>query len=411
VINRRDFLKASAVTGTGLMLPMLGIARHALAAPPFVPPVSPVLTKYVDQIPIPATVAPVLNPATSFYELALGMASASSHSFSLSSGQPIYQVGNGSGLFDAPLALPSLLIAPGERADILVDFTGRAVGDMIILRNNAPTPFPGGKRVARAGGSPLPEIMQFAVTAAAGADAVLTVPATLRGGAGQPPVTTWLSAHTASIVKQRTIALFEVAGPAGPIAATINVLDFHESLGGPNGISGANAVAKDTLEQWNIINLTGDTHPMHIHPVHFQVLNRQSLNVNQFIKAMLAAGGTRTFTALGVSVLVPDTTAAAIPDPTPFLKGPAVPPAANEAGWTDTIQVPPGKVTRLLVPFGSESLGGAPGIPFGQLVSAADVAPYDNPAEFNGSFTGAFVWHCHILEHEENDMMNFYEVV
>jgi FtsP/CotA-like multicopper oxidase with cupredoxin domain len=39
------------------------------------------------------------------------------------------------------------------------------------------------------------------------------------------------------------------------------------------------------------------------------------------------------------------------------------------------------------------------------------VAPYDNPAEFNGSFTGGFVWHCHILEHEENDMMNFYEVV
>lgn len=637
---RRDFLKASAVTASSLILPLASGSRDAHAARPFVPPVSPVLTKYLDAVPIPGAVVPTLNAATSFYELALTMANASysfhselgsaqtfgyggapylgptiiarrgqpikltatnslgphpmtfmvtpdplnvhgvqpedaaaprtavhlhggynradsdggpmeffprhptdpafqgntytytyandqqaanlwyhDHAYgitranvyaglagfyllrdefdtgepgnplglpagyglyeiplviqdksfnadgtlfyapspawipeffgdvavvngkawpnldveqavyrfriingsqarfynlSLSSGQVIYQIGNGSGLFDTPVALPSLLIAPGERADILVDFMGSAIGDMIILQNNAVAPFPSGKRVRRAGGAPLPEIMRFTVTAAAGPGAILTAPATLRGGPGQPPLITPLSAHTASIVRQRYLALFEVAGPAGPIAATINVIEFPESLNGPNGISGTNAVAKDTLEQWNIINLTADTHPMHVHPTHFQVLNRQRLNVNQFVKAMIAAGGTRTFTALGVSVVVPNTTTtgAAIPDPAPFLSGPASPPAANELGWTDTIQAPPGQVTRLLVPFGSEALGaGVAGIPFGQLLTAAAVAPYNNPAEFNGSFTGTFVWHCHILEHEENDMMNFYEVV
>jgi FtsP/CotA-like multicopper oxidase with cupredoxin domain len=158
--------------------------------------------------------------------------------------------------------------------------------------------------------------------------------------------------------------------------------------------------------------MTGDTHPMHTHPVNFQILNRQSININQYQKAMIAAGGTRLFTAMGMSMAVPETMATALPDPTPFLKGPASPPAANELGWKDTIHVPPGQVTRLLVPFGSQALGvGVPGIHFGQLVTAANVAPYNNPAEFNGSFTGTFVWHCHILDHEENDMMNFYQVV
>lgn len=638
MITRRDFLKASAVTGTGFLLPM-ALSQYAHAARPYVPPVSPVLTKYMDSLPIPGQVAPTLNAATGFYELALSMANSSysfhsqlgvaqtfgyggapylgptiiarrgqpikltatnslgthplaamvtpdplnvmgvqaedaaaprasvhlhggynredsdggpmdffprnptnsalagstytytfandqqaanlwyhDHAFgitranvyaglagyyllrdefdtgaadnpvglpagygtyeiplviqdksfnadgtlfyapssawipeffgdvavvngkawpnlnvqqavyrfriingsearfynlSLSSGQVIYQIGTSSGLLDAPVALPSLLIAPGERADILVDFTGSAIGDLIVLQNNAPAPFPSGKRVSRAGGIPLPEVMRFTVTAAAGAGAVTTLPATLRGGTGQPPVITRLSAHTSSIVKQRYLVLFEVAGPGGPVAVTINIHEFSDSLNGPNGISGTKAVAKDTLEQWNIINLTGDTHPMHLHLVNFQLLNRQNLNINQYVKAMIAAGGTRTFTAMGVSVVVPNTTAtgAAIPDPAPFLSGPTFPPAANELGWTDTLQIPPGQVTRLLVPFGSQALGGATGIPFGGLVSAATVVPYNNTAEFNGSFNGTFVWHCHILEHEENDMMNSYQVV
>jgi FtsP/CotA-like multicopper oxidase with cupredoxin domain len=642
MITRRDFLKLGALTGTGLMLPMAFGSRHAFGSPPYAPPVSPVLTKYLEPLPVPGQVVPTLNPATGFHELALTMANAS-HSFhaglgqaqtfgyggapylgptiiarrgepikltatnalgphpltamvtpdplnvhgvqaedaaapraavhlhgaynrldsdggpmeffprhptdaalqgntytytyandqqaanlwyhdhafaltranvyaglagyyllrdafdtgepgnpvglpagygtyeiplviqdksfnadgtlfyapdsgwipeffgdvavvngkawptldvqqavyrfrvvngsqarfyglSLSSGQVIYQIGTDSGLLDAPVALTSLLIAPGERADILVDFSGSAIGDTIVLHNSGPAPFPGGKRTRRAGGAPLPEIMQFTVAAAAGAGAVTAIPASLRGGAGQPPLITRLGAHAASIVKRRTLVLFEVMGEDEPIAATINVVEFPDSLNGPNAISadGGGAVETDTLEQWNIINLTGDTHPMHIHLVNFQVASRQRINTRQYERAMIAAGGTRVFTAMGVSETVPNTTTtgAALPDPAPFVRGPAFPPAANERGWKDTVHVPPGQVTRLLVPFGSQALGtGVPGIPFGQLVTAAAVAPYDNPAEFNGSFTGTFVWHCHILDHEENDMMNLYQVV
>ena len=69
-------------------------------------------------------------------------------------------------------------------------------------------------------------------------------------------------------------------------------------------------------------------------------------------------------------------------------------PDANEAGWKDTVQANPGEITRILVPFGAQVPGiPAGGIPFGQ------------------SFTGSYVWHCHILDHEDNEMMQKYEVV
>ncbi|HEY0722112.1 MAG TPA: multicopper oxidase domain-containing protein [Gammaproteobacteria bacterium] len=340
------------------------------------------------------------------------------YNLSLSKGVRIYQIGTESGLLDAPVRLNSLLIAPGERVDILVDFTKANVGTQIIMQNNAPTPFPSGKRTNRAGGAELPEIMKFTVTAAAGAGAVKTIPASLRGATGQPPLLTQLSANTASIVKQRYLVLFEVMGPAGPIAATINALALNESLSGPNAMNAAGdgAVQKDTLEQWNIINLTGDTHPMHLHLANFQLLDRQNFNTTQYLAALTAIG-TRTWPsamadALGVVVQVPDTTLGAVPDPAPHLIGMSFPAPANEMGWKDTIQCPPGQVTRILVPFGNDALGtagttGSDDIPFGRLVTAG-AGVY---ASFGGSFTGTYVWHCHILDHEENDMMNSYQIV
>ena len=77
------------------------------------------------------------------------------------------------------------------------------------------------------------------------------------------------------------------------------------------------------------------------------------------------------------------------PSPAPFLTGPALPPPPNERGWKDTVQAPPGTVTRIAVPFGS--IVGAP-------VAAPDV------------HSGDYVWHCHILEHEDNDMMQRYRI-
>jgi len=113
-----------------------------------------------------------------------------------------------------------------------------------------------------------------------------------------------------------------------------------------------------TTEIWNILNTTEDAHPIHLHLVQFQVLNRQPFDVGQY-PARLA------FT------------------------GPAVTPPANERpAWKDTVKAFPREVTRIIAKF--------------DLPTGAKVIP---GAKFR------YVWHCHILEHEDNDMMRPYDVV
>jgi spore coat protein A len=110
-----------------------------------------------------------------------------------------------------------------------------------------------------------------------------------------------------------------------------------------------------TTEIWRFINATTMTHPMHVHLVQFQVLDRQSFQRGADGKPVYDAGGR------------------------PVLEGSPRPPNANEAGWKDTVAVLPGEVTRIIMRF--------------------------------DSYTGTYVLHCHILEHEEGDMMRPFTVV
>ena len=110
-----------------------------------------------------------------------------------------------------------------------------------------------------------------------------------------------------------------------------------------------------TTEVWQIANLTGDTHPIHFHLVNVQVLARQPFNVGKY------AG-------------------------TPIYTGPARNPDPTELGWKETVKMHPGEVTTVVMRFD------LPSTPF--LVPSS---PRTGGAEY--------VWHCHILEHEEHDMM------
>jgi spore coat protein A len=105
-----------------------------------------------------------------------------------------------------------------------------------------------------------------------------------------------------------------------------------------------------TTEIWELVNLTEDIHPIHLHMVKFQVLDRRPFETFQYITQ-----GTFKFF------------------------GDAAPPDANELGWKDTVRVDQGTVTRIIVPF--------------------------------HGYAGRYVWHCHILEHEDNEMMRPYEIV
>jgi spore coat protein A, manganese oxidase len=106
----------------------------------------------------------------------------------------------------------------------------------------------------------------------------------------------------------------------------------------------------DSTEIWSLINTTDDSHPIHLHLVRFQILDRRSFD----IAAYWMTGKFNFF-------------------------GPPVPPDPSEAGWKDTVRADPGMVTRIIIKF--------------------------------EGYSGRYVWHCHILEHEDNEMMRPYEVV
>ncbi|GAB4099124.1 multicopper oxidase [Sinomonas halotolerans] len=281
---------------------------------------------------------------------------------------PFEQIGTDGGLLDAPVRFTRLVLGPGERADIVVDFSLLAAGSAVVLANSARSPFPDGPVAVRRGGMPLPQIMQFRVTSAPGFTA--PIPVQLR------PTPMTRLAHVAAGLEDLTVrpmALVEVVDEDDvPITALLNNRHFADPY--------PTVVAKDSLELWELVNTTGDAHPIHLHFVQFQVLDRQRLHVDRYIEAT-------DFADPETGLVVPGRGAAVSPEP--FLIGRPSPPP--ERGWKDTIVAMPGEVTRILVPFGAGAAGGA-------------------PLAMGSSFTGPYVWHCHILEHEDNDMMRPYVI-
>ena len=282
----------------------------------------------------------------------------------LSGGQTMFQIGGDGGLLNAPVPLSRLILAPGERADLLVDFSGFAPGTQIILKNTAAAPFPSGSRSRRLGGVPLRDIMQFTVGSAAGFTGA--VPSVLR----QTPIV-----PLTDPVRVRNLTLVELTDEetGAPVKALLNNLPWDSTE--------MEMPKVDTVEQWNIINTTGDTHPIHLHLVQFQIAARQKFRVEEFLEE-------------NYPLLMESDHDTPGPYPVPsadsYAVGKSKPPELNEAGWKDTVRANPGEITRILVPFGANA---APGVPFGK------------------SFLGEYVWHCHILEHEDNEMMLRYKVV
>ena len=277
-----------------------------------------------------------------------------------------FQIGSDGGLLNAPVPLRTLLLGPGERADIVIDFAGLTPGAKVVLTNDARVPFPGGARAVRRGGSPLPQIMQFSVTSAPGWTEPL--PATLRA----VPITP-LATAARPVAAVRTMTMVENLNTLGsPLMALLNNRTFEAP-------GAATTVGTNALEQWDLVNTTVDAHPIHLHFTQFQVLNRQKFDSAGYLAANY-----------GPQPLAPDGGSFPPPAVAAFLRGvPQVPPA-NERGWKDTVIAMPGEVTRIVVPFGANA---------GGSVTA-----------FQTSFTGPYVWHCHILEHEDNDMMARYVI-
>jgi spore coat protein A len=255
-----------------------------------------------------------------------------------------HQIGADQGFLPAPVRLGDLFIGPAERFDVVVDFTGK-LGRSFVLRNDAPAPFPGGGEVD------LPRLMQFRVTRPLSDQPDPPLPAALA------PVEL-LRPEDAE--RTRRLLLAEVDDPStgDPIVGLLGTAEA-------GGLAWSAPVTEDpragAIEVWELLNSTTDAHPIHVHLVRFQVLDRQKFDLNEF---------------LSTGRLV-------------FL-GPPEAPAPNERpAWKDVVTVLPGdpdngvgSLTRIIQKFE---------LPARPTARPGHALPY--------------VWHCHILEHEDNDMM------
>jgi len=279
--------------------------------------------------------------------------------------RPFLQIGTDIGLVGRARNVSRLILAPGERADVLVDFGRYPPGSTVQLLN---LPLPA--YVVSPEEVAIPQLMEFRVTRARG------LPGSFAGW--RAPAYSELPRSEASL--HRTVLLTEIMDPATeePVMALLNARPWTtEDIERP---------VVNTLEQWDIVNLTADTHPIHLHLVQFQALNRQAIDAEAYLHDVF-----------GTEVLDPShigTGARPLPPVDAYLAGPPRALDVWERGWKDTVQAHPGMVTRILVPFGPAA---AAGVPFGTRTPAP--------------FTGRYVWHCHILDHEDNEMMLPYEVV
>jgi spore coat protein A, manganese oxidase len=258
-------------------------------------------------------------------------------------------IGNEGGLLpDSPLVIDQLLLSPAERADVIVDFSGFEPGEELILLNLGPDhPF---------GELPVPaedladpdttgQVMQFRVVELVEEDES-EIPAAL------PPVE---ELGPADRVRKVTLheRMSEIADI--PVMALLGTAG-HGPLGWADEIT--EHITLNDTEIWEMANLTADAHPIHLHQVQFQVLSRVPFDAEMYNEAQeeyLEAGA-----------------AGEAPDAMDFATGEPLDPEEWEKGWKETVIAYPDQVTRI-------------------------IAKFDLP--------GLYVWHCHILEHEDNEMM------
>lgn len=242
---------------------------------------------------------------------------------------PFKVIGTDGGLLPALITIDSLILSPGERADIIIDFgaNGLASGDDITLINTTPS-----RHDEMKDETPIHEVMQFRVHGQVNDQ--ITLPDTLR------PMT---RIPASAAVKKRNFRLNDkYDSRVGDSEWTINGLHFHDIT---------EVVQNGSVEIWNWVNKSEMEHPMHIHLVQSQVLGRYRLEETKDGKLVPGAN-------LGL-------------DP-------------HETGWKDTVRVGPREFVQVIARFEGQASG-----------LSEELFPY----------------HCHILEHEDHEMMRQFRLV
>ncbi|MGW0324650.1 multicopper oxidase family protein [Nocardia sp. NPDC003183] len=292
-------------------------------------------------------------------------------------------IGGDHGLLDAAVAVRELRLSPGERVDVLVDFAELAPGETVELCNDeAPV-----SQAAILGEVAMPRFCQFRVQDRPGWSG--GVPQRLRGGAFQPPMVPPI--ETPTVIRDVTVSQpYELRVP--PAIMSLNNLTFTSPE--------IEMPRQGTVEQWNIINITPDPHPIHLHLVTFRILGRTPLRTLDYQSAYPQPPiGTRW-----------------APSADGFLAGPMQPPQPWEAGRKDIVRVDGGTVTSIIVRFPTAAeLGFDPDATFPRRVPTELAEGHDHGdhrhSDHATSALQGYVWHCHLLDHEDHDMMLRYRIV
>lgn len=254
----------------------------------------------------------------------LNASNTRSYSLYLSSNQPIYQIGSDGGLLQKPVEMQVISMQPSERVDVIIDFA-KYKGQELILKNDL------GENASAE--DETDDVMQIKVSDSLSAPDKSILPKRL----SHIP-----SLKGNEIAAMRNLKLVGSSDKYGRPLLLLNNKRWHEAVTEKPKVG--------TTEIWSFINTTGFTHPMHIHLIQFQVLERQPFDLEKYNH-----------------------------DGSIIYTGPPQSPEPNERGWKDTIASPSGFITRVIGKYG----------------------PY----------AGNYVWHCHILEHEDYDMMRPLKVI
>lgn len=268
----------------------------------------------------------------------------------------MWLIGTEQGLLPHPVKMTKIVVAGAERADVIVDFTGLA-GRNIMLKNTAKAPYPNGTALG------LPQIMLIRVTKPLSSEDTTTPPQNLVLPAFQgilpvpdgTPTRDWVLKETFDPLTQE------------PQEVKVNGLWFDDPI--------EDFPTEGSTEIWNYVNLTEDAHPMHPHLIKFQVVGRVPFDVERYTEDWL-------------EWIDDGRNPATKPQALDYATGTLQAPAPDEIGWKDTVKASVGMITQIAATF--------------------DVPPASETGMSGGY---EYVHHCHILEHEENEMMRPYAVL
>ncbi len=260
------------------------------------------------------------------------------------------QVGSDGGFLPAPVDRIRILLGPAERADVVVDFSKLPVGTQLYMINEGPDePFGGGDvdNGNFAAADPMTTGQVMKFVVGKAKGRDTTLPPDQISWPYVAPAIATSTIRKVALMEEDSEVLTEV-GPRAALLGTVNNFGVPTARMWDDPVT--ETIKLNRTETWEIYNFTADAHPIHLHQTMFQVVSRQGLLTDEEGMAVSPAQ----------------------------LAGPVFPPDAAEKGFKDTVIALPGQVTRLN-------------------------ARFDLP--------GRYVWHCHILEHEDNEMMRPFQVV